>query len=300
MNRRDFLKLLGLAAYGLGFGFGTTGCASFPKDVNWASVPDSEFTLEKFDDWFKYHKLFNDVNPNLGLNKTGIGGTFRNSITQGWSPGIAYNSSPMIAVADGIVVSVHNMDTGRLGGTAVSLGHPEGGMNTMGLESRYVHLNTTYIKGGQEVLRGQPIGTADPGYAKLMVTILGNLVDPDNYGEGHTYMKYFDGVNNPPVENPKVKIRKQRQICEELFQYAPKAGLSLRKFGRDPHFSEINHPKRGTRYAHWDYVEMIRYMDELYKARPDYFPRLSPDKFAEFKKEFYANQPIILTLPLKA
>jgi hypothetical protein len=41
-------------------------------------------------------------------------------------------------------------------------------------------------------------------------------------------------------------------------------------------------------------------MDELYHDRPKLFSKLNPEKFADMKKEFYANQPIILTLPLKA
>lgn len=290
-----------MAACGAGFGFGTTGCATYPKDVKWSDVPDSEFTIQKFDDWFSFHKLYNSVNPNLKSYNIGNYSSFKVSIGAGFSPGIDYNSNYMYAAADGVVVSVHEMDTGRVGGTAIWIGHPEGGFNFMGLETRYLHLGKSMVQGGQEVKRGDRLADVElKGSGKLMVSIFGNLVDPDNYGVGHSYMEYFDGVHNSPVENPKIKSRDQRGICEELFSHAQNIELSLKKFGRDPHFSEINHPKRGTRFAHWDYIEMFRYTEELYKARPTYFPRLSPEKFAEFKIEFYANQPIIFTLPLQA
>jgi hypothetical protein len=298
LTRRSFLKQTTLG--GLGLALGLQGCSPYPKNVNWKDVPDSEFSIQKFDEWFDWHKLYNGMNPHLQSHQVGNYPTFKISIGAGFSPGIDYNSNYLYAAADGVVVSVHAMDTGRAGGTAIWLAH-SGGDNAMGIETRYVHLGKSLVQGGQKVKRGDRLADVElKGSGKLMLIFFENLVDPDNYGDGHSHMKYFDGVQNPPVESPRIKRYKQREICEELFSHTQNMKLSFEKFGRNPHFSEINHPKRGTRFAHWDYIELFRYTEELYKAKPTYFPRLSPDKFAEYKKDFYANQPIILTLPLKA
>jgi len=49
-----------------------------------------------------------------------------------------------------------------------------------------------------------------------------------------------------------------------------------------------------------DNVEIMRYLNELYNARPQFFPTLLPERYSTIIAEFYANQPIVLTLPLKA
>jgi hypothetical protein len=37
----------------------------------------------------------------------------------------------------------------------------------------------------------------------------------------------------------------------------------------------------------------------MYEMYPAVFPNLSKEEFEAMKKEYYANQPIILTLPFK-
>jgi hypothetical protein len=119
ITRRNFLKIAGLGSLGL-----AAGCTTFPKNVNWHEVPDSEFSISKFNDWFEAHKLYNGINPNLGIGMTGKGPTFYMSMRSGWTPGIDYSSNFMYAVADGIVAQVGKRDTtpfgpNRMGGNLV-------------------------------------------------------------------------------------------------------------------------------------------------------------------------------------
>ncbi len=58
VDRRTVLKTLGLVGAGL-----ATGCATFGWDP--ATSPPEEFTIEKFDRWYRWNKLYNRRNPNL-------------------------------------------------------------------------------------------------------------------------------------------------------------------------------------------------------------------------------------------
>ena len=61
---------------------------------------------------------------------------------------------------------------------------------------------------------------------------------------------------------------------------------------------KINRFKMYPRGNAWDSIDHFRYLETLYNVKPDLFPNLSKDQFESMKKEFYDNQPIILTLPL--
>ena len=47
----------------------------------------------------------------------------------------------------------------------------------------------------------------------------------------------------------------------------------------------------------WDLAEHFKYLETLYEINPNLFPSISRDHYKAIKKEFYDNQPIILTLP---
>jgi len=49
----------------------------------------------------------------------------------------------------------------------------------------------------------------------------------------------------------------------------------------------------------WSLVEKFRYLEYLYQTDPKLFPSVPKEEFELVRKEFYENQPIILTLPLK-
>jgi hypothetical protein len=291
ITRRNFLRIAGLGGLGLAAGLGTSGCASFPKDVNWASVPDNEFTLEKFDDFFTRHKLYNGV----GRGNRGAGPTFSFSLSVGVTPGFDFSSNSMYAVADGVVIDIHELNTGRLGGSIMYIAHTDENDNMIFISS-YGHLGTILVDEEKvrahefvKVNRGQEIAKVKYfNHAKLMLTRDRNYVDPDNYGEGHSYMNYRSESKNSNIAGKDIR---QQQIVFELMTNTTSEVISK--------LTKRNHSAYSGIYCNWDVVEKFRYLDCLFDARPQFFPKLSPDKFAEYKKEFYANQPIILTLPLK-
>jgi hypothetical protein len=49
----------------------------------------------------------------------------------------------------------------------------------------------------------------------------------------------------------------------------------------------------------WSLVEEFRYLEYLYQTDPKLFLSVPKEEFELVKKEFYENQPIILTSPLK-
>lgn len=319
MHRRTFLKLCGLAAYGLGVGFGTTGCTTFPKDVNWATVPDSEFSLSKFDDWFEAYKLYNGMNPNLKFGQRGHGPTFKSNVFShnDATPGIDYNSNYMYAAADGVVIAIGDLKhTGRAGGLIVDVQHGEpekiekfrstnfthvGDPSRFGGQfvTRYAHLDDLRVEVGQKVNRGDVIGGAafpTMGIAKLMLTNrASNYVDPDNYGINHSFMNYWDGKTHLSVTNTSERIKIQRNLWIIMCGYInPKIGFTEGVLTQK--YYRIKTPHRSS---FWDNCTIMKYLVELYKAKPQTFPNLSMNKFLEINEEFYANQPIILSLPLK-
>jgi hypothetical protein len=308
MNRRKFLKLCGSAAYGLTFGFGTTGCAIPPKDINWATVPDSKFSLEKFDDWFITHKLYNGLNPYLKMSQAGHFPTFKQCVISAGipslaTPGIDYNSNRMYAAADGIVREVGDLARfgyGRPTGNYLQIAHCDPDKSPWAGDTfitHYAHLNQIELKLGDTVKRGDYIATSfSTSIAKLMISFGINYIDPDNYGLNHSYMNYWDGITIYGNENISSKRDKQIEIWKTINSHVyPDKGVTQYKLLRSRH-----RPICQDITCSWDNVEIMRYLEELYKARPQYFSKLPLEKFTELKNDFYANQPIILTLPLKA
>jgi len=62
---------------------------------------------------------------------------------------------------------------------------------------------------------------------------------------------------------------------------------------------KLSHNKGGYKPSKWSTVEKFRFFETLYDMHPQQFPNLSKEEFEARRKEFYQNQPIILTLPLK-
>jgi hypothetical protein len=298
LTRRNFLRIAVLG--GVGLTLGLNGCAP-AKNVNWKEVPDSEFSLKKFEDWFYIHELYCGLNPNLKFSHISSypGTTFKMSIGTQYqgsyiTPGIDYHSNYLYAAADGVVVDIHKLNTGRLGGNIVDILHADSNM-AMYFITRYGHLGDVKVKYGEKVKRGSLIAdTIDSNAAKFMVKIWGNYVNPDNFGPGHSFMKYFEG-NEPTVTDVPSKVGKRTQIWKSIIPYIiPEVGLT-----EDLLMSMRHRLAKGMERYDWDDLEKFKFLECLYQARPQYFPKLTPDKFAEMKSDFYANQPGILTLPLK-
>ena len=59
------------------------------------------------------------------------------------------------------------------------------------------------------------------------------------------------------------------------------------------------HKKSGDEACEWSSFEYFKYLSTLYEVKPDLFPELSNEKFQSLKKEYFDNQPIVLTLPFR-
>ncbi len=140
----------------------------------------------------------------------------------------------MVAVAPGKVVDVGRIKV-RAGGNKVKIAHT-GYKNSVhpAYLSFYAHLGEIFVgmewskKAGRKrgyVRRGEPIGTIPSKFrniAKLIFYEHGNLVDPDKYGPGHSYMEYFDfsyddfNVTDERVPSIHGKLSLQRGIVNSF------------------------------------------------------------------------------------
>jgi hypothetical protein len=294
LTRREFLRRTGLCVGGLALGLGSNACTTIPKNVNWNEVPDSEFSISKFNDWFETYKLSNGLNPNLNFSQRGDPkySTYKASVRNGVSPGIDYTSGKLYAVADGKVLYHEKINPlpNRLGGDSLGIAHP--GEDDVFI-SVIAHIGTIHVKAGAIVKRGQVLAdVAYTDHAKLMLKRGANWIDPDNHGINHGYMTCWDGTSNLEVSDMQNKEEKQRGLIRELANQSP--SLDFMALSQRQH-----RPKKQGKLCMWDEVEIFRYLTELYDTRPQLFPNLAMEKFIDLKNEFYTNQPIILTLPLK-
>ena len=306
INRRTFLKTAGLLGVGLAAGCQTLG----GWDPN--TSPPEEFSIEKFDRWFVRNELYNGVNPNLesphrpsmhvGRSNADYSTFKANTFSRiGATPGISYSvphGEVMVAAAPGIVCGKIELKTGRAGGMMVYVAHdfqPGGPFFT-----EYAHLDQVYVKKGNKVKRGGPIGkvTKHCQYAKLLFqegisTASGNYSDPDNYGHEHSYMDYYDG-NKFIIEDRKTKLEKQVSSYKKL---------ESKIFDSELVFDYLELREHGATSSKascvWSDFEKFKFLELLYKHKPDFFQNLSQEEFQTIKKDFYDNQPIVLTLPFK-
>ena len=297
LTRREMLKLSAVGGIGLALGLG--GCTTYPKDINWTEVSDNDFSIERFHEWYVSYKLYIGINPNLNFGQSGYSPTFERSIRSGFTPGRDYASSKMYAVAPGSLKEFGAIDvakTGRLGGNYVVLEHRNLDKDlptTSTFTSHYAHLGKIHVEYGHPINRGDLI--ADVEYynnAKLMFQHGYNWVDPDHYGLGHSYMRFWDGRTDINITDMSLRDSKQIDVCNKLFVFARSDIMSR--------LNQIEHrPYKEGKFCRWDTIEIFRYLNELYQAKPKLFTDLSRDDFSKIKEEFYANQPIVLTLPLK-
>ncbi len=262
--------------------------------------PD-EFTISNFDRWYKRNRLYNGSNPNLkSPHRPGNFSSFRATINNRVTPGIDYGvpyGEEMVAAAPGFVFNVKTLNTGRAGGRMVTVCHPmsSDSLNVAQYYSYYAHLNSVYVTSGKQVIRGDRIGnvTEHKDYAKLMFKSGTNWVDPDNYGFNHGFMNYEVDVDpqylSATADVQTKKYTNQRSVYTRL--YAHLENTEIRPLQM--------HKESGYGACRWSYVESFRYLSTLYEVKPDYFPDLSPTEFQIVQKEFYENQPIVLTLPFK-
>ena len=290
MNRRKFLKTTGklalAGATALSIEPVLLGFIPDPLKLASASASQSEFNV------------YNDVNPNA---KDIIVHTFRDCLSQKWWPGICYKTSkPMVAVARGTVTQIMKMED-------LPSGHVWVGLRTepntakgflvkvshgTGYKSYYLHLKKPQLRSLQKIKRGQIIGYPDDRWnMPRLVFIDGDESDPNNYGMNYSFMTYWDGSTDLDIgkEERNKMYEIQQQILNKVAGMAegPEKYTLLRK------------KHKGMFQYRWSKIEKFRYIEYVYQNKPETFPSLTKEQFSEVKKEFYRNQPIILTLPFK-
>lgn len=287
MNRRKFLKSTGILAL-----LGTTAYSL--KQVILSIAPNSiSQAFNKY--WQTGFNVYNDANPNV---KEIVAHTFKDCLSQGLAPSICYeNSKPMVAAAKGMVTEVAGIedvdsfmknqgaDPIEAKGYFVKITH---GTNFI---SYYYHLKKPEVKFGQIINRGERLGFPDERWnvpRLLFLTECETLADPDNYGVNHSFMTYWDGVTDLDVseEAQNKRLETQKEIQNKI------AGL----YSGSEKYTLLR--KRRQR-SKWGLIENFRYVEYLFKKEPQSFTSLTKEQFEDMRKEFYNNQPIILTLPFK-
>jgi len=281
LKKTGKIALAGAAAFGLESGF-----LGGSIKLAYGEEPQAGFNV------------YNDVNPNA---KSIESHTFKDSISQVYKPAIRYRTSkPMVAVAKGTVSDIIDLESQTSGwkGLGSDPKEAKGFMAVMrhgnNYGSCYLHLQQPEVKFGQKVERGQIIGLPDDRWniPSLMLFERMNAIDPDNYGINHSFMTYWDGVTDLDIdkEEQNKRLEQQRQILQNI------ANLCS---GPEKYTLLMMKHKHGNRFRKWSKIEIFRYIEYLYRKNPNKFFSLTKDQLEKMKKEFYDNQPIILTLPFK-
>lgn len=295
INRRDFLKKTGKVAlaggtmFGLGAGLFSRGLVTMR--LAFGEEPQTEFNV------------YNPINPNA---KDIVAHTFKDCLVQKWWPGICYKTSkPMVAVAGGTVteiITIEDYTKDKAHASAIKRTLMDEQNDAKGFMIRvahgsnylsyYLHLKTPEVKFAQKIQRGQTIGYPDERWNMArLVFISGDATDPNNHGLGHGFMTYWDGSTDLDIskqeQNKRFEI--QQQIPNKIagMVEGPEKYTLLRK------------KHKGMFQYRWSNIEKFRYIEYLYQKKPETFPSLTKEQFEEMRKEFYSNQPIILTLPFK-
>jgi biotin carboxyl carrier protein len=294
LDRREFLKAASLAGIGLaGYLAGSlSSCATFDPRI---AKDLKDFDIRVFNRWYERNRLWNEPNPHVRGRHT-VNNTYRNCIEKGYTPGVDYSvptGEIMTSPAPGYIWGLDEIvGTGRLGGLWIGIRHsPE-------YESRLNHVAGLLVKTGDKVERNQPICIVPAIYskfAKLMLIESAERIDPDDYGPNHSYMNYFTEPLAIDAENGKnenlVAYRESRQteiiLDLEGFRIGRETDSVFQKW----------YNKGGYKPTKWSKARQFKYLETLYEVRPQLFPGITQKEFEAIKKEFYANQPIILTLP---
>ncbi|MGD8230294.1 MAG: M23 family metallopeptidase [Desulfobacteraceae bacterium] len=290
IDRRDFLKKTGkiVVASAVAHSFDPFFIGQVSPVFNLAFGQESETGFN----------VYNDVNPNA---KDIVAHTFKDCLAEEWWPGICYQTSkPMVAVADGTVSQIMEMEDlpsshvwlalrkepNTAKGFLVKVSHGAG------YKSFCLHLKKPEVRSLQKVKRGEIIGYPDERWnMPRLVFEDGDQSDPNNYGVNHSFMNYWDGSTDLDIgkEEKNKRYEIQNQILNKIagMVEGPEKYTLLRK------------KHKGMFQYRWSSIEKFRYTDYLLHNKPETFPSLTKEQFGEMKKEFYSNQPIILTLPFK-
>ncbi|MFH1511278.1 MAG: hypothetical protein ABIF10_06305 [Candidatus Woesearchaeota archaeon] len=279
LDRRTFCKASIMGIGGLAFANSISGCLG--------QIPIGDLYDKK------------PSNPNyLGQSRTFYDNTKPGA---GGTPGVEYlcnDGTPMVASAAGVL---HKWDSvGRGSGEYVELVHqPERkGRNHPFFATIYGHISVDdkfkkKYKQWDVVPRGTILGHVHYwGAAKLMAYEGSDIdhtywVDPENYGPGYTQLDYWDNKTNLEVDNYGSRYNKQVHLLETFIQMYKGKDLSyLLKVPRSNIEQKQLHPAISQKF---------RKMEKIYQKEPEQF-KATKEEISRVKEEFYANQPIKLTL----
>jgi len=309
LTKRDFLRATGLVFASLSVTPFIQACATIGTQKDWTSIPVEEFDIDAFHDRYVSKYLYNKNNPNLQLSHK-THSKFRTNFYHGTSSGITYRVAPgttVTASAPGKVYSIEK-ETQPIGDTSnrssdmvVVITHPS---YTNPVKTYYHNLNMidASIHQGKKIKRGDPIGKVYKGarWFKPMLTLElfggASWVDPDNYGQYHSYMQYADrplGQDNIKYNDPEMTEQRWTKQLESISNIT-----SFDEYGKIPRH-KMTHFSGRYKSNSWAPIEKMRYLEKLYRVNPNIFPGLSRNQFELIRMEFYSNQPVILTLPFK-
>lgn len=301
IGRREFLKRSGKAtlAFSGALTLGELLSACAPWKSQFSKVKISTFGF----------KLYNGPNPNLKWRMRQIF-TFKTKMDTGndW-PGPAFYLSaktPIFAAAPGIVSKIKPIDpkTSNVGGFRLCIAyHP--------YRVCYDHVAEPKVKIAQNVQRGDLIaaGVSDyrfdgsigrPAYFKIMLYDIENIEDPDNYGINHSYMNYLDQIIEPDIQKSGERGGKQHKLFSVIINsFKPRVDSKGKKINPLSILHNMSHRESGYYNTYyWSNIEKFRFLEFIYNKNPSDFS-MSKNDFQRIKKDFYDNQPIILTLPFR-
>ena len=268
------------------------GCATFdPRSAKDAR----DFDIKAFNSWYRHNRLWNGPNPNVTGRHT-VYETYRNCIDKRVTPGVSYSvrwGEVMTAPAPGRIKEYGEITgTGRPGGLYLQIDHGAGYRSSLN------HAADPKVNLGEDVERNQPVCVVPREhsmYAKMWLIENFEGVDPDDYGPNHSYMAYF---TKPLAIDLETREIKGLVVEKELKQTELIRKLDTARIVReaDPLYDKW-YNKGGYKPTRWSKARQFKYLETLYEIRPQLFPNISQQDFEAIKKEFYANQPIILTLP---
>ncbi len=292
MDRRRFLKStvkIALAgAIALSIDPLLSGFVRDPSKMAFASESTGGFNV------------YNGVNPN---SKEIVADTFKDCLSKGLAPGICYKTSkPMVAVAKGTVTQVGEWDARpryakHLGDDPMGvMGYFVQVIQGSNFVSYYYHLKEPEVKFGQKINRGDRIGLPDGSWNLPRLLLLtgygayGTASGPNNFGINHGFMTYWDGATDLDIskEEQNQRFENQNEILNKF------AGMV--KGPEEYTLLSKKHKGKDQLYK-WTPIEKFRYIEYLIQNKPETFPSLTKEQFSVMKKEFYSNQPIVLTLP---
>jgi hypothetical protein len=175
----------------------------------------------------------NKINPYVRSPQSQLQ-SFQSSIDNDFRPGVEYHTGgkPVRAVAGGIVHFVGELPSwaGRAGGFYVRVAHdfydglkkdhyPRATLyRNQVYRSSYYYLSKVVVEHWQTVKRGQIIGygssygTNNKQKAKIVLEERGNWVNPDDYGQKHGFMTYWDGETNLEIDLEEMNCQLDKQI----------------------------------------------------------------------------------------